>query len=539
MSKHVQNLIIGQGLGGSAVAWTLSWSGQSLFVIDRGDADSASRVAAGLITPVTGKRLVQSPEFQQDWTAARNFYRRVEQQTNTHLFDEHEMIRLFSGEAARTEFLQRSDSQSDVQPWQGPLQQDGVQHIGIRMQPAARLNVAAYLSTTRDFLQQQNSYLKGAWNYRAADVSEHGVTVPEFDLSADRIILCQGSEPSQLFPEVPNNPCRGDILTVRIDGYQRTEVVHRSIWIAPEDDGRQTVGSTYDWKFSDSEPTADGRREIEEKLRRLQIEDFTVDDQRSAVRPTMKDYHAVIGRHPQQSRIFVLNGLGSKGTLKAPKLARDLVELINGVGDLDPTVSYQRLRHHQTAAGRQKPLTQLAQDFVAETLRPGDIAVDATVGNGFDTCFLAGIVGASGIVHGFDVQAAAIQATRKRLESAGLTNIRLWQQSHEQLGSVVDRGHVAAVMFNLGYLPRGDHTIITTAESSITAIEAAVDILKDGGILTVLCYRGHDGGAQEYEAVRRLMTEYAERNDLTRIDSQPAKQTSPVLFVLRKQIAAN
>ena len=100
MSQHYQNMIIGQGLAGSAIAWRLHWSGESVLLIDADEPDTASRVAAGLITPVTGKRLVRSPDFEQYWKEATSFYRRVEQTTGTAFFEETPMIRLLDPETA-------------------------------------------------------------------------------------------------------------------------------------------------------------------------------------------------------------------------------------------------------------------------------------------------------------------------------------------------------------------------------------------------------------------------------------------------------
>ena len=99
--QHFENVIVGQGLAGSAMAWTLHWAGQNLLLCDRAERETASRVAAGLITPVTGKRLVISTKYGERFTAAKNFYRRVEQETGQTFFYEVEMLRLFEEEEGR------------------------------------------------------------------------------------------------------------------------------------------------------------------------------------------------------------------------------------------------------------------------------------------------------------------------------------------------------------------------------------------------------------------------------------------------------
>lgn len=146
--------------------------------------------------------------------------------------------------------------------------------------------------------------------------------------------------------------------------------------------------------------------------------------------------------------------------------------------------------------------TARAHREVAAVLRPGDLAIDATAGNGHDTVFLAGLVGDAGKVLAFDVQAEAIAATRTRVDAAGLTGrVEFIHGSHAGLGDHVLPGSVSAVMFNLGYFPGGDHRLITRTEVTLAALDAALAVLKPGGILTIVCYPGHPGGDEESVAV--------------------------------------
>lgn len=147
--------------------------------------------------------------------------------------------------------------------------------------------------------------------------------------------------------------------------------------------------------------------------------------------------------------------------------------------------------------------TERAHDLVRSRLRPGDTALDATVGNGHDTLFLAALVGETGRVIGFDIQTEAIDATRRRLDEAGLgARVALHWRSHDSLAEVLEpdrKVHVA--MFNLGYLPGGDKTVITRPETTIHALTEILDRLADGGLVTVVVYPGHPGGDAEARAV--------------------------------------
>jgi len=146
--------------------------------------------------------------------------------------------------------------------------------------------------------------------------------------------------------------------------------------------------------------------------------------------------------------------------------------------------------------------TALAHLLLGQVIRPGDLVIDATAGNGHDTLFLATAVGEGGRVLAFDVQAAAIDATRGRLEAAGLAGrVTLIEGSHAGIADHAAAGTVAAVMFNLGYLPGHDHGRITEAGETIAALDASARVLRRGGLLSVVCYPGHLGGGHEAESV--------------------------------------
>ena len=148
---------------------------------------------------------------------------------------------------------------------------------------------------------------------------------------------------------------------------------------------------------------------------------------------------------------------------------------------------------------------EAAHSFAARALRNGDVAVDATVGNGHDTQFLAEQVGPGGTVFGFDVQQEAVRRTRKRLEEAPDTaSIDVFHAGHEQMLDHLPaevHGTVSAVMFNLGYLPGSDSSCITRPDTTLDGIRAAVQGLRAGGLITIVLYTGHDGGAAEANAV--------------------------------------
>jgi len=532
MIHHTNNLIVGQGLAGTTLAWRLQQANQSLVIVDRNDGPTASRVSAGLVTPWTGRRMTQSLDYQEDWDEATSFYRNIEAQLGQMLFSEQSMVRVFVNRSEEAVFEQRQEQAAagQLESWSGRVQQGGPEITGCRMQPAGRLDVKKYLQASIDWFSEH-----GQWHQVDLDlpggleVFPDRVVVPQLELSADRVIFCQGAVNNPWFEGVPNNASRGDIINVQIDNYQMSDVVHHSVWLAPEADGSLTAGSTYDWKFLENKPVASGRREILKAMNRFIEGPVRVRQHVAAIRPTMKDYRPVVGRHAKQDRLWIMNGLGSRGTLTAPRLARLLVETITEERDsMPPDISPARLR----PTPQRRALTQVAQQRIADVTSPGDVVIDATVGNGFDTCFLAEQVTPTGRVYGFDLQEQAIQSTQRRVEDANLNNVVLLQTSHAELQDHIQQP-VKAAMFNLGYLPRGDHSIVTKAGTTIAALEQVLQRLVIGGMVTILAYRGHDGGPEEAEAVESWLQ--GQKNcTVERIDSQPMKSTSPVLFVVTK-----
>ena len=142
-----------------------------------------------------------------------------------------------------------------------------------------------------------------------------------------------------------------------------------------------------------------------------------------------------------------------------------------------------------------------SHDIVREVVKTGDTVIDATAGNGGDTVFLAKLVGMQGKVFSFDIQKTALERTLEKLEAEGLENrVTLVNDGHENMGLHV-KCSVDAIMFNLGYLPGGDHKICTVGNTTIKAIESAMELVRVNGIITIVVYYGGDSGFEEKEQV--------------------------------------
>ncbi|MBQ8507303.1 MAG: methyltransferase domain-containing protein [Clostridia bacterium] len=143
-----------------------------------------------------------------------------------------------------------------------------------------------------------------------------------------------------------------------------------------------------------------------------------------------------------------------------------------------------------------------AAEIIEKALYEGAVAVDATLGNGHDALWLCGLVGETGHVYGFDVQAEAVERSRQRLTEAGVEGrAQLILDGHQNMGNYIAPDSADAVMFNLGWLPGAEHGVTTRVETTLQAVNAALGILKEDGVMTICVYPGHDEGAREREAL--------------------------------------
>ena len=186
-------------------------------------------------------------------------------------------------------------------------------------------------------------------------------------------------------------------------------------------------------------------------------------------------------------------------------------------------------------------LLKLAHQHIQNSLYSGDVAIDATVGNGHDTLFLAEYVAENGRVYGFDIQQAAIVATTQKLQqSRCLERVTLMQASHADMAAhipVHHHGCINACLFNLGYLPKGDKRIITQTSSTLSALNIACQLLAPRGIITILAYPGHAGGDEETASVQHWSEQlYAQHFSVDTFFSAILSPAAPRLLVVQKRV---
>lgn len=178
---------------------------------------------------------------------------------------------------------------------------------------------------------------------------------------------------------------------------------------------------------------------------------------------------------------------------------------------------------------------QYAQTLLEMSVSEGDIAVDATAGNGHDTLFLANLVGDDGYVYAFDVQKEAVDATLHRLLDNALEHRAIvLKDGHENVANYIQKP-VSAAIFNLGYLPGSNHEIVTMPNTTIQAIESLLKLLKVGGMIVLVVYHGHEGGKDERDEVIRYVSDLPQKHvHVLRYEFMNQKNDPPFIIALEK-----
>ena len=333
-------LIVGQGLAGTALAWRLMERGRSFVIVDRDEPVTSSKIAAGLVTPITGIRLTLNWNYDVLHPEAVKFYRSKERLLGQKFYFPRPLVWLYKNEREQ-EVWQRRSIDERVRPYMNPasreplVDESRIENLlgGFQLRHAGFLDSNAFLEASRKHFESLGCWRSGEVREEDVELNESGVTWRGEKFGV--VVFCQGWEASKSrwFSWLPFGPARGTIFTLRGDTGEQRRIINRGCWLVPRGDGTIRAGSSFDLRFDrPHEPDAASVEALHSRLRALLKKDFEVTASQTAVRPIIKHCKAAVGRHPAHSQIAFLNGLGSKGVLRAPFMARRLVEhLLDGV----------------------------------------------------------------------------------------------------------------------------------------------------------------------------------------------------------------
>ncbi len=300
--------IVGQGLAGTCLAWRLHERAAPFRIVDRGEGGS-SRVAAGLVNPVTGKNFTPSWRIAEFLPEAVAFFRSIEDRLGRRIWHPLPVLRLAATEKEWRK-IEGKLGEPDVAPWIGRVVDPPDGWVGaVEVTGGGRLDTRAFLDGSAAFFRDRLS--RG-----------------EAGGGDARPVWCEGAAGLLAGRLGPHRCAKGEILTLRADWPEDAIRVGAGGWLVPLGGGLFKCGATYEWARLDASPTPEGRAKVGEIARRLGGPAFERVAHEAGVRPILRRSQPLIGPLPGGGWAF--NGLGSKGSLYAPgvaeRLARWLVE---------------------------------------------------------------------------------------------------------------------------------------------------------------------------------------------------------------------
>lgn len=342
-------LIVGQGLAGSFLSWNLLKRNKTITIVDQDHENCASLAAAGMINPITGKRLVLSQRCEELLPYAKTVYLDLEKQFNKRFFESKDIIRLFSTELELSEWEKKSQ-QTHLKKYYGKKQPPKTYKNSLNDEMGSFIiNQGGYcrkldlLNCFTSYFKSNDLLLSGRFNY--ADLQAKEGFVEWKGNCYGCVVFCEGyqSQDNPWFSWLPYNHAKGEILTLLNKGPELPDaVISCGKWCIPTGGGKYTVGSTYAWDKFDCKITNEAKEEILKEIGTFVNTSFEVLDHMAGVRPIMKDLQPAMGRHPKHRSLAIFNGLASKGLIWGPFYSNQMADYLIGMHSLEEKVDIKR-----------------------------------------------------------------------------------------------------------------------------------------------------------------------------------------------------
>lgn len=347
----IDYLIVGSGLAGIAFAETALEKNKSILVFDN-NSQQSSKVAGGLYNPVILKRFSEVWEAQEQIDLLNSFYSKLENKLDTKFDFKIPIYRkLFSVEEQNNWFIATDkiglapflSSKLITKKYNGidsPFNYGEVLKTGY-------VDTEKLLINYHRFLENENLLLKEEFNYSLLEIDSDFVQYK--NIKAKNIIFAEGfgMMANPYFSKLPLDGTKGELLIIKVPNLNLDTVIKTSVFILPLGNGLYKVGATYNWKDKTNLPTEEGKQELLENLKEILNCDFEIIEHLAGVRPTVKDRRPMVGTHPNYERIHLLNGLGTRGVMLAPAMAKALFENLEIEMPLDKTIDIKRFRKVQ------------------------------------------------------------------------------------------------------------------------------------------------------------------------------------------------
>lgn len=344
---NVDVLIIGQGICGSFLSWHLQQEQKSFIVIDNNDSNASSRIAAGVINPVTGRRLVTVWMADEIIPFAWDSYQHIGRDLDITAIFQRNVIDFFPNPFMREGFLQKietGDKYVHAYPEQNHFNTYFNYEFGCgEIRPVYTVNMDQLLPACRQ--QLANKQCLREENFDITNMKLVDGKVHYQDIMAEKIIFCDGtaSFENPFFKQLPFAPNKGEALVVHIPGLPDHNVYKKSMTIVPmAEKDMFWVGASYIWDFTDPGPTVEFREKTTQVLKEWLKIPFTIEEHRSGLRPATLERRPFVGFHPVHPEVGILNGMGTKGYSLAPFFSKQLVQHLCYGDSITPEANLSR-----------------------------------------------------------------------------------------------------------------------------------------------------------------------------------------------------
>ena len=338
-------LIIGAGLAGTCLAHQLLNKGISVKILDLG-VNHSSAIAAGMVNPMVFRRMNKSWRLDEFLPEAQQFYFDIEKKLNTKFYHPIVIRRFFSSEQERLLWEERSNHTAYEAYLEKIIPADAQNQTANNTFGSGRVKNAFWIDAA-GWVQQHAAYFKAndvlvetqfdsqAWN--ASECTYQGE-------SYDFVIFCMGylQKEEETFAYLPLQQTKGQTLLIESELLPEEESLNRKCFVLPYGQKRFRIGATYEFNNSTLTTTEEGKTFLLETLEALGTYHPKVIDQVAGVRPTVLDRRPLMGMHPNYPGVYIFNGLGTKGYMMAPTLARELAEHITTDKPLNPEINISR-----------------------------------------------------------------------------------------------------------------------------------------------------------------------------------------------------
>jgi glycine/D-amino acid oxidase-like deaminating enzyme len=344
--EETEVLIVGQGLAGTWLSWWLLKAGVPFKIMDQPNPDGASLRAAGLINPVTGRRLVTTWMIEELMPFASHAYQEIGKFLKESVIEETRVIDFFPSIQMLQAFRQRYEEDPVyLVPGEDPEKYAGFFRYELgwgSIQPCWLVNLEKLLTVWRRWLDKNGFLTESVFELAKFSQNQHGIEYS--GIRARYIIFCDGksSAMNAYFEKLPFALNKGEGMLVEIKGLPENLTYKKGMSLVPYRENIFWLGSSYEWSFSDDLPSEKFKKNAESWLLHFLKLPFTILEHFASIRPATLERRPFVGFHPLHPQIGILNGMGTKGCSLAPFFARQLVDKMTGLGNINPLADISR-----------------------------------------------------------------------------------------------------------------------------------------------------------------------------------------------------